>query len=70
EPFLSLLLVLTEMDFSLNLQNCSFLDESWLLPVCITYETVPCRVLGMALRYVDGRVFITEVLPESQAEVD
>ncbi|KAM6240371.1 uncharacterized protein M6G45_012260 [Spheniscus humboldti] len=70
EPFLSLLLVVTEMDFSLDLQNCSFLDESWLLPVCITYETVPCRALGMVLRYVDGRVFVTKVLPESQAEVD
>ncbi|KAM9639932.1 uncharacterized protein ACIBXB_014058 isoform 2-T2 [Morphnus guianensis] len=70
EPFLSLLLVVTEMDFSLDLQNCSFLDESWLLPVCITYETVPCRALGMVLRYVDGRVFVTEVLPESQVEVD
>ncbi|XP_054077193.1 uncharacterized protein LOC128917777 [Rissa tridactyla] len=70
EPFLSLLLVVTEMDFSLDLQNCSFLDESWLLPVCVTYETVPCRELGMVLRYVDGRVFVTKVLPESQAEVD
>ncbi|XP_053939022.1 uncharacterized protein LOC128853954 isoform X3 [Cuculus canorus] len=70
EPFLSLLLVLAEMDFCLDLQNCSFLDESWLLPVCITYETVPCRALGMVLRYVDGRVFITKVLPESQAELD
>ncbi|KAM4762165.1 uncharacterized protein ACIQIH_016245 isoform 2-T2 [Cyanocitta cristata] len=70
EPFLSLLLVLTEIDFSLDLQNCSFLDESWLLPVCCTYETVPCRALGMVLRYVDGRVFVTKVLPESQAEVD
>ncbi|XP_014806474.1 PREDICTED: uncharacterized protein LOC106893205 [Calidris pugnax] len=70
EPFLSLLLVVTEVDFSLDLQNCSFLDESWLLPVCITYETVPCRALGMVLRYVDGRVFVTKVLPESQAAVD
>ncbi|XP_056362192.1 uncharacterized protein LOC130260630 isoform X4 [Oenanthe melanoleuca] len=70
EPFLSLLLVLTEIDFSLDLQNCSFLDESWLLPVCSTYETVPCRALGMVLRYVDGRVFVTKVLPGSQAEVD
>ncbi|XP_068889107.1 uncharacterized protein [Aphelocoma coerulescens] len=70
EPFLSLLLVLTEIDFSLDLQNCSFLDDSWLLPVCCTYETVPCRALGMVLRYVDGRVFVTKVLPESQAEVD
>ncbi|KAF4797353.1 hypothetical protein TURU_073729 [Turdus rufiventris] len=70
QPFLSLLLVLAEIDFSLDLQNCSFLDESWLLPVCSTYETVPCRALGMVLRYVDGRVFVTKVLPGSQAEVD
>lgn len=26
--------------------------------------------LGRTHRYVDGRVFVTEVLPESQAEVD
>uniref|UniRef100_A0A8C3L758 PDZ domain-containing protein n=1 Tax=Chrysolophus pictus TaxID=9089 RepID=A0A8C3L758_CHRPC len=70
EPFLSLVLVLTEVDFSLDLQNCSFLDESWLLPVCVMYETVPCRALGMVVRYVDGRVIVTKVLPGSQAEVD
>ncbi|XP_048821179.1 uncharacterized protein LOC125702227 isoform X1 [Lagopus muta] len=50
--------------------NCSFLDESWLLPVCVMYETVPCRALGMVVRYVDGRVIVIEVLPGSQAEVD
>ncbi|CAM4555696.1 unnamed protein product [Lepidochelys olivacea] len=70
EPFLSLMLVVSEMNFSLDLQNSSFLDESWLLPVCMTYETVPCRELGMVLRYLDGRIFVIEVLPESQAEVD
>nr|XP_020660732.1 uncharacterized protein LOC110085175 isoform X2 [Pogona vitticeps] len=70
EPFLSLMLVVTEMDFSLDLQNSSFLDESWQLPVCLTYETVPCRELGMVLRYLDGRIFITDVLPQSQAKVD
>ncbi|XP_015150830.2 uncharacterized protein LOC417372 isoform X5 [Gallus gallus] len=70
EPFLSLVLVLMEVDFSLDLQNCSFLDESWLLPVCVMYETVPCRALGMVVRYVDGRVIVIEVLPGSQAEVD
>uniref|UniRef100_A0A8C5J5Q1 PDZ domain-containing protein n=1 Tax=Junco hyemalis TaxID=40217 RepID=A0A8C5J5Q1_JUNHY len=41
-----------------------------LFQVCSIYETVPCRALGMVLRYVDGRVFVTEVLPESQAELD
>nr|XP_008102639.1 PREDICTED: uncharacterized protein LOC103277829 [Anolis carolinensis] len=70
EPFLSLMLVVTEMNFSLDLQNSSFLDESWQLPVCLMYETVPCRELGMVLRYLDGRIFVTDVLPQSQAEVD
>ncbi|XP_072208390.1 uncharacterized protein [Excalfactoria chinensis] len=58
EPFLSLVLVLMEVDFSLDLQ------------VCVMYETVPCRALGMVVRYVDGRVIVIEVLPGSQAEVD
>nr|XP_056704355.1 uncharacterized protein LOC130476434 [Euleptes europaea] len=70
EPFLSMILVVTEMSFSLNVQNSSFLDESWQLPVCLTYETVPCKELGMVLRYLDGRIFIVDLLPQSQAEVD
>ncbi|KAI4900745.1 hypothetical protein NFI96_016715 [Prochilodus magdalenae] len=70
EPFLSLCLVLSEMEFKLNIENCSFLDESWLLPVCETYEAVPCRELGMVLRYLDGRVFVLELLQGSMARVD
>ncbi|XP_078510668.1 uncharacterized protein LOC144770216 isoform X1 [Lissotriton helveticus] len=70
EPFLSLILVVSEMSFVLDLENCSFLDESWLLPVCHTYDTVPCRELGMELRYLEGRIFVSEVLPGSQTEVD
>ncbi|XP_036384491.1 uncharacterized protein si:ch211-250n8.1 [Megalops cyprinoides] len=70
EPFLSLLLVLSEMEFKLNIENCSFLDESWLLPVCEVYEAVPCRELGMVLRYLAGRVFVLDLLEGSQAQVD
>ncbi|KAM6963922.1 uncharacterized protein LKV04_019888 isoform 2-T2 [Tautogolabrus adspersus] len=70
EPFMSLLLVLSHMDFKLDMENCSFLDESWLLPVCETYEVVPCREMGMVLRYLSGRVFVLELIPGSQAHVD
>ncbi|XP_075435901.1 uncharacterized protein LOC142472674 isoform X2 [Ascaphus truei] len=70
EPFLSLLLVTSQSSFSLDLQNASFLDESWMLPVCAVYEIVPCRELGMVLRYMDGRVFVVELVPGGQAEVD
>ncbi|RXN01647.1 hypothetical protein EOD39_5820 [Acipenser ruthenus] len=52
------------------LENSSFLDESWLLPVCEVYETVPCRELGMVLRYLGSRVFVLELLEGSQAKVD
>ncbi|XP_066443389.1 uncharacterized protein [Eleutherodactylus coqui] len=70
EPFLSLLLVISQNTFALDLQNSSFLDESWLLPERATYQTVPCRELGMVLRYLEGRVIVVEVLPDSQTEVD
>ncbi|XP_055509989.1 uncharacterized protein si:ch211-250n8.1 isoform X2 [Leucoraja erinacea] len=70
EPFLSLLLVLSQMKFTLDLENSSFLDESWLLPVCEMYNTVPCRELGMVLWYTGGRIFVTEVIAGSQAEAD
>ncbi|KAG7261746.1 hypothetical protein CRUP_021355 [Coryphaenoides rupestris] len=40
------------------------------LEVCEIYETVPCRELGMVLRYLRGRVFVLEMLPGSQAQVD
>ncbi|XP_068120352.1 uncharacterized protein [Hyperolius riggenbachi] len=70
EPFLSLLLVVSQSTFALQLQNASFLDESWILPICAIYQTVPCRELGMVLRYVDGRVIVIEVLPDSQTEID
>ncbi|CAK6976442.1 uncharacterized protein si:ch211-250n8.1 isoform X2 [Scomber scombrus] len=70
EPFMSLLLVLSHMEFKLDMENCSFLDESWLLPVCEIYEVVPCRELGMVLRYLSGRVFILELMPGCQAHVD
>ncbi|XP_048869261.1 uncharacterized protein si:ch211-250n8.1 isoform X2 [Brienomyrus brachyistius] len=70
EPFLSLLLVLSELEFNLNIKNCSFLDDSWLLPVCDVYEVVPCRKLGMVLRYLGGRVFVLDLIEGSQAQVD
>ncbi|XP_041830242.1 uncharacterized protein si:ch211-250n8.1 isoform X2 [Melanotaenia boesemani] len=70
EPFMSLLLVLSHMEFKLDMENCSFLDESWFLPVCDVYEVVPCREVGMVLRYLSGRVFVLDLIPDSQAHVD
>ncbi|XP_077482321.1 uncharacterized protein LOC144092984 [Stigmatopora argus] len=70
EPFMSLLLVLSHVEFKLDLQNCSFLDESWLLPVCETYQVVPCRQTGMVLSYLGGRVFLRDTVAGGQADAD
>ncbi|KAL4648067.1 hypothetical protein GN956_G8978 [Arapaima gigas] len=70
EPFLSLVRVLSEMEFKLDVENCSFLDDSWLLPVCDVYELVPCRELGIVLRYLGGRVIVLDLIEGSQAQVD
>ncbi|XP_077594375.1 uncharacterized protein LOC144211211 isoform X2 [Stigmatopora nigra] len=70
EPFMSLLLVLSHVEFKLDLQNCSFLDESWLLPVCETYQVVPCRQTGMLLSYLGGRVFLRDTVAGGQADAD
>ncbi|XP_055032995.2 uncharacterized protein [Misgurnus anguillicaudatus] len=70
EPFVSLSMVLSEIELKLNIENCSFLDECWQLPVCQIYEAVPCQELGMVLRYLDGRVFVLDLLKGSQAQAD
>ncbi|XP_077406327.1 uncharacterized protein LOC144038075 isoform X1 [Vanacampus margaritifer] len=70
EPFMSLLLVLSQMEFKLDMENCSFLDESWLLPVCEIYEVVPCRQVGMVFSYLNGRVFLLDMISGGQAHVD
>ncbi|XP_049615879.1 uncharacterized protein si:ch211-250n8.1 isoform X2 [Syngnathus scovelli] len=70
EPFMSLLLVLSQMDFKVDMENCSFLDESWLLPVCELYEVVPCRQVGMVFSYLNGRVFLLDMISGGQAHVD
>ncbi|TNN04209.1 hypothetical protein fugu_001238 [Takifugu bimaculatus] len=70
EPFMSLLLVLSHKEFKLVMENCSFLDESWLLPVYETYDVVPCRDVGLVLRYLRGRVFVLDLTPGSQADFD
>ncbi|XP_056284984.1 uncharacterized protein si:ch211-250n8.1 isoform X5 [Pseudoliparis swirei] len=58
EPFMSLLLVLSLMEFKLD------------MAVCETYDVVPCREVGMVLRYLSGRVFVLDLTPGSQAHVD
>lgn len=70
EIFLSLIYELQEVNFQLNLKNCSFLNESWLLPVYKTYEFVPCLKLGVHFGFTHGRVVSLSVEDDSVASED
>lgn len=58
EIFISLLIELEQVNFCLNLENSSFLDESWFLPVYRCYEFVRCQELGIGTAYAKGRVVV------------
>uniref|UniRef100_A0A3Q1HBZ6 Uncharacterized protein n=1 Tax=Anabas testudineus TaxID=64144 RepID=A0A3Q1HBZ6_ANATE len=72
EPFMSLLLVLTHMEFKLDMEvrATQCLSQGKLQNVCEIYEVVPCREVGIVLRYLSGRVFVLDLMPGSQADVD
>lgn len=61
----SLLRQLATFEFQLDLDNASFLDSSWQLPLRKNYEMVPCPDLGVILKYVMGRVMVAAVEPGS-----
>lgn len=49
EIFLSLLYQCSHINFELQLDNASFLDDTWQLPGYHEYELVPCMDLGVYL---------------------
>lgn len=67
---LSLLRQLATFNFDLDLNNSSFLDTSWRLPLRKHYEMVPCVDLGVALKHVASRMMVAAVEPGSVAGED
>ncbi|XP_064643376.1 uncharacterized protein LOC135497487 [Lineus longissimus] len=70
EIFLSLLHEIGEITFKLNLKNCTFLDETWVIPIYRSYEFVPCKDLGILVQYISDRVVVERVDSGSVAEED
>lgn len=65
--FLSLLLQLSHFEFTFDLTNSSFLDESWQIPKLFKTEVVPCEKLGLTLGFPMGFAVIVRILEHSVA---
>ncbi|XP_076051194.1 uncharacterized protein LOC143031362 isoform X2 [Oratosquilla oratoria] len=70
EIFLSLLYQCSRLEFDLDLDNASFLDDTWQLPPFVQYELVPCLDLGIFLGHVEGRAVVVRVEEGSIAAED
>lgn len=70
EIFLSLLYQCSHINFDLKLENASFLDETWQLPIYQEHELVPCMDLGVYLGHVSGRAVVVKVEEGSVAAED
>ncbi|XP_066949870.1 uncharacterized protein [Macrobrachium rosenbergii] len=70
EIFLSLLYQCSHLNFDMKIENASFLDETWQLPIYEEYELVPCMDLGVYLGHVSGRAVVVRVEDGSVAAED
>ncbi|KAG7189461.1 hypothetical protein KM043_017157 [Ampulex compressa] len=70
EILLSVLLQSSKLNFTLNLRNTGFLDESWLMPECVALELVPCRNLGISVCFIKGKALIVNLDKNSVAAED
>eukprot|EP00731_Ephydatia_muelleri_P029417 Em0020g1061a len=61
ETLMALLFELTELDFQLEVEKCSFLNETWTIPVFQYCKLAPIRVLDIKVGQVDHRAVIVAV---------
>jgi len=53
--------------YNLNINNCHFLGETWLVPEIECFEFVPCSLLGLTLFTVHNKCMIIDVQSNSVA---
>eukprot|EP00096_Caligus_rogercresseyi_P008564 TRINITY_DN2759_c0_g1_i1.p1 TRINITY_DN2759_c0_g1~~TRINITY_DN2759_c0_g1_i1.p1 ORF type:complete len:456 (+),score=89.57 TRINITY_DN2759_c0_g1_i1:334-1701(+) len=58
------------LSFDLDLENTSFLDQTWYMPNYKVYEFVPCPDLGLLIQVAKGRSVVVEVHEGSVAGED
>lgn len=59
---------LKKKTYKLNINDCTFLDETWLIPTYQRFEFVPCAFLGMTLFTWEGKCIIIDVAVGSAAD--
>ncbi|KAK9502481.1 hypothetical protein O3M35_011254 [Rhynocoris fuscipes] len=64
---LSVLLLVSKLEFKLDIDNALFLDTTWHLPKAISLQLVPCTTLGLSIMFVSGKALIINVMQDSVA---
>jgi len=68
EVVMEIMNTLKKKTYKLNVNNCSFLSETWLIPEIQQYELAPISVLGLTLFSDEGKCIIVDVKSASVAE--
>lgn len=61
ENLMEILFQTTELDFDLDHQKSSFLDETWVIPIYKTYRIAPIKTLDTLIIHIDKRELIVAI---------
>ncbi|XP_073974577.1 uncharacterized protein isoform X3 [Rhodnius prolixus] len=67
QVLLSVLMIVSKLEFKLDVENAMFLDTTWHLPKAVQLQLVPCNTLGISIMFVSGKALVTNVLQDSVA---
>lgn len=67
QVLLSVLMIVSKLEFKLDIENALFLDTTWHLPKAVQLQLVPCTTLGISITFVSGKALVTNVLQDSVA---
>ncbi|XP_019853761.1 PREDICTED: uncharacterized protein LOC109583029 [Amphimedon queenslandica] len=59
--FMELLFQATEVDFDLDYKTSGFLNETWVIPVYVTYKLPPVKTLDIGVRRIDERQLVVDI---------
>ncbi|KAF6202761.1 hypothetical protein GE061_003163 [Apolygus lucorum] len=67
ELLLSVLMIVSRLEFNLDVNNSVFLDDTWKIPASISLQLCPSRTLGVTVMFIDGKAVVVDILENSLA---